>query len=367
MKTLRNLSISALILLLVAACGGTSTEPPPTSPDELTSRIDEDVAAFSSLATTALNQSATAASLQGLQQLPTPPVSASLNLLGDNLRTLQDSALPRGSYTYDAGTGTWNEASSANLVLSWPFQNPDGSSSTAELTIDWDDGSSTVVVDDGFETVEVPTSASITHRVDGSQVLDFDLDAAWYNASGCGTSDGIAEPTSLDLNGSVNDAGSSLSLDIGVVNSGSDIATDGDITTTVGSDSASITWDVSVSGQRQRDSDCFTSDFSVDSGRIEFGASSTVGGQSSSLGFEVDFDNIVLTNGVLESVDLSNGQISVDGQTAASFSGTLDDSNDNGVPGENVTVTVGSNTTDLEAILMGVEMASTALRALSAF
>ncbi len=349
----------------------------PLTEDELVAEIEADVTTFSGLATNAVSRSATAASLSQLPPLPNStslPVSLLRDVLsldaarslGSGLSTLQDSTLPRGTYTYDANTGSWTMSPSDTLVLIWPFQGPNGNR-VAELTIDWDNGSNTVVVSDGSSTLEVPTSASIVHRIDNNMVLDLALNATWYNAANCGASGGIFEPTSLDLNGSINEAGNSLSLDIGVVNSGATIATNGDITATVGSDSASLTWDVSVSGQRQRDSDCFTSDFDVSSGSIEFGASSTVGGQSSSLGFEVDFDNIVLTSGELESVDLSNGQISVDGQTAASFSGTLDDSNDNGVPGENVTVTVGGETTNLEAILMGVEMASTALRALTAF
>ena len=69
--------------------------------------------------------------------------------------------------------------------------------------------------------------------------------------------------------------------------------------------------------------------------------------------FDVSLGNAMLgTLQGIASVDLNDGSLQIDDSAAASFSGSLDDSNGNGMSGENVMIDFSAgDTTDLESFL----------------
>ena len=265
-----------------------------------------------------------------------------------------DSDLPRGTYEYDAATGDWVPVASGDtLVLRWSYEDFGGSTHEAELVVDWDVASDTLVVSDGFGgTAEVPTDMNASLTVDGNEVASLDLSADWYEDAACAGP--ILEPSSLSLSGYVGDDSARLELDLGFSIGDDTISTQGQVTASAGADSATFDWDLSVNGAMTRDDNCFLANFDLESGSVAFGISATVAGETDSLEFAVDFSNIVMDEfGAVTSVELSNGVITLNGLAAVTFEGTLDDQNGNGVPGENVTLSFADGTTmTLEAFLL---------------
>ena len=290
---------------------------------------------------------------------------------GDLLGTLNhtEEDLPRGNYTYDEGTGTWTSSPNAagNLEIRWTFfDDQSGTTQPVELIIDWDVVGKTVPVAGGviveptfpgapnppsdpeFIIVEAPTDMNLAMTVGDNQLANIDLDATWYEPNENACPERLLEPTSLALKGFVGDSSGKIEADasLSISDSSSDkIATKGTVTATAGADSTSLNWDISMSGTITRDP-CFLSDFEVSSGSLSFGIATTVSGESNSFQFAMDFDNIVTgTYGEFQSVDLSNGSITIDGTTAVTFEGTLDDANGDGYPGEKVILTFADGTT----------------------
>jgi hypothetical protein len=125
---------------------------------------------------------------------------------------------------------------------------------------------------------------------------------------------------------------------------GDTFATSGTVTLAYAGDSVTLEWDVSVTGQVQRDDACYFEDMQVTSGSIFIGTSATVEGETGSFTFGFDFSNVVLDEwGNLASVDLANGVVTLDGQVAVTFSGTLDGL-DSDCPGRNVTLVFADGT-----------------------
>lgn len=304
-----------------------------------------------------------------VQALVTMPSGAPLTMSGMSSMMLSPqtshSTLPRGVYVWDGSTWTGPTAHD-DLVLQWSFTNSGGTSSNAELVVNWDGITPTVTVTEVDSTEsEALTGAVVTLTVDNSEVGRFDATASWY-ACGGGL---VAEATAAGLDGSVGTS-STLAVDNAVYAfSDTRMSTSGAVVATDGGNTARFYWDVYADGTAVRGGDCFLDDFEIDSGHVEFGTETQVDGDSDSMSFAVDYGNIVhAQDGSFTSADLANGAIQVNGATAVTFAGTFDDAGNDGVPGENVTVRFsGGATTTLEAVILDAYGVSSAVMRISSF
>lgn len=366
MRLIKTMAWMAFALLILAGCqsstggggddnGGGGTEPT-YSEEEFDGAVDE----FGGDLTEVATKVEADAGVSAVTQMPTFPLGRGGIFGGESLtlrvQPFADEDLPRGEYEYDSSTGEWVLVadSSTSLVLRWEAVDFEtGASYPAELVVDWSAGGPTEDVSDGQGgTVEVPTGMNVTLSVDGTPAADFDADFAWYSDATC--PGGVAEPTLVNVDGEAGvDATISLT-DVGFQISADTISSSGDVSVSADGDSAGFDWDVSTTGTITRDA-CFIEDFEVASGSVDFSLYSDPAGEArSSVGFGFAFDNIVLEAGsdTLQSVDLSGGQVTIDGATAVTFSGTFDDADSDGIWGDNVTVTfTGEASKSLEAII----------------
>lgn len=279
-----------------------------------------------------------------------------LTLSLSSMQPFSEHELATGVYEWNEATLEWDEVgASANLELNWQATDPDtGASLDAELVVDWTAGGSATqeVLDESGNPVEVPTEANMTLTVDGDTAADVDAEFDWYSDSTC--TDGILEPTRVAVDGYLGVDATVTLTDVGTQVTSDTVSTSGDVTLAADGDEAGFGWDVSATGTIERAADCFVEDFEVDSGSVEFSAYADPAAEPrSTFGFEFGFDDIVLgADDDLESVDLSGGKITVDGSTAVTFSGTLDDADDDGIWGDNVTVNFSGGTSkSLEAVI----------------
>lgn len=251
------------------------------------------------------------------------------------LTTLADEELPRGVYEWDENQIEWIEIdTSSNLVLQWTAEVMDEMGNIeeydAEFTIDW--GTTTEVTVDG-DTVEAPTDdMSMTLDLEGDTVANFDLAFGWHDP-GTGP---IDEPDSFSISGEIGQD-VTVGIDIGFEVTDETISTTGEISATDGTDEVSFDWDVSMTGEVIRDADGYLDDFELDSGSVSFGTTATSATDSSTFDFTVNFYDLEFEDDELISIGL-DGSIDLDGSTAVTFEGTLDDL-DEDVPGENVMIT----------------------------
>ena len=145
----------------------------------------------------------------------------------------------------------------------------------------------------------------------------------------------------------------------------------GEIVASANGDRAGFGWDVTLTGPLARGTDCFIDAFEPESGAVDMVLFSERAGVMSSFGVDFTFDDIVVDDvtGEFVAVDL-DGDLSVDGAAAVSFSGTLDDEDADGIPGDNlVLVFANGDTTTLEAFIeKQLETTATAaMRVLSLF
>jgi len=149
------------------------------------------------------------------------------------------------------------------------------------------------------------------------------------------------------------------------------IAASGEIVASAAGDRAGLDWDVTLTGPLTRGTDCFIDDLEPESGAVDVLLFSEQEGVTSSFGVDFAFDTIVFDDvtGELVSIDL-DGDLTVDGAAAVSFSGTLDDDDGDGIPGDDlVLVFANGDTTTLEAFIESqIETTATAaMRVLSLF
>ena len=258
---------------------------------------------------------------------------------------VEEGKLPRGNYTFNPATEEFDKTgNSNNLILNWTYD----SNKPAKATLNW--GNNIKVVEGAEGEQEVPTSAVLTMRANSIPVASLSLQSSWYNANNCGTADGILEPTSATLNGNI--AVNIIKLqNIGFNITDTNASTQGKIEISSGGEEASFLWDISLNGQIQRNiTTCFSEDFDVNSGSVSF----TVTSNSHSIAFKFDFSDVVMdTDGVITSVKLSNGEIKLDNKIALTFAGTLDNSDGDDIPGENVVVTFSNgDVSDLEEVIV---------------
>jgi len=288
------------------------------------------------------------------QQKKASPTSVR-NLVARVIPLSNSGDLTRGKWVYNDRDERWEEDgdySGDDLVASWPFADSEGGSHTASLVVDWNVGGAPTVrvKDQQGQTVESPTKAKLTLYVDGNDAAHvagyLNAAFAWYNSS-CGL---IQEPTSAKLEGRLG-GDDYLSFDVSLAVSDSLTSSKGRFGAGSGASSSSVSWELSARGQANRDSSCFIVSFDVSSGSLNYKTSTSDNGNSQSLELNTDFAINYDRHAAPASAELSNGFLKLNGQTAFTFEGTLDDSNHNGVPGENVTVHFADGSSTLEQVL----------------
>ena len=316
---------TALLVGLLAACGGDTADTtlPGTLSEAETNAALSDLS--SDLIGTILSMNGDASSV-ALQNLPVKAANFPLSA--------QESAstLPRGRYAYDEAADAWQlDGEADDLILTWTYSGVDAEAE-ATLTADWDAGGDTLsVTGPEGETLEAPAAFNLTLVAAEQEVANVDLALSYYNADGCGAADGVAEPTSLSVDGTgslfdLENVGFSISDEDGT----DTVTTQGEVSLAQDA-GAVLRWTINLEGERER-SDCFTSGYAPTGGDVN--VSLDAGAGSFALG--VNVDSVDLEGG---SASLSGGTLRINDQLAVSFAGTLDDSNGNGVPGENVTLT----------------------------
>ncbi len=249
--------------------------------------------------------------------------------------------LPRGVYSY-AGTTWAMTGSSDDLVLNFPFGNLDGTTSAVTLDINWDKYKKTTVVTDGVLSYEVPTGLQLRSFVDlgkgdksNYKSGYIDIYADWYKST-CGTL--LLEPSRLALKGEFGYKGAvNVQFEVNIAKTqkgdalqaayfgnNTAIESDGFVKVGVGSDSGKVFWDNTFYATITRASNCVLTDFRLDRGEVDFGATFTIGGKTDTAQLRFEFSNIKIgADLATSSIDL-DGKIKVNGQVIALFEGTLD-------------------------------------------
>jgi len=356
--------IGFVLALLLAACGGGAPQPQMEESDFNTS-----ISNFTSTASAVASEATQDLSLAALQELYsrssfgqslTVAVSELASLSRRNVVSVSEvegllqsiipsfSELPREKWVWDSVNSGWQKASSYSgnhLIFEWTFEN--NGSHTAVLDIDWAHGQPTkkATTQNGTE-VEVPQDVYITLKIDGRGNDYFEGRFKWYSGE-CGT---IMEPTSVVLKSHI---GSSVSLDLyfDYQVASNSITSKGSVTLKSDNDSAGIKWDVAANGKITRGEDCFMKEFEVADGHVKVEAFSTTSDGRQSVEFYTNFAINYSDDGQLDSVNLSNGYLTLNGEVAFTFDGVLDDENGNGIPGENVTVRFADGSKTLEQVL----------------
>lgn len=362
------------LLLLISACSNqVAPEPVQTSwsEEDLTafvSTMGQDVSSLigqGAAGLKVLNAVPKNSPVQGLSVLSSISTLSSPEALLNDLSQLSflqplagaaDNRLPRGEYQYQEATGNWElKSNSDDLILIFSILNANFSKSTAKIVFNWDAKAPTIKVMSAGGSTEVPTDMTIFAKVDGVLVGNVTIAAGWYQSS-CGYR--TLEPESLKLSGKLNgNETDSLAFALNLSTQTSGNATtahlDASVKLTVGEDFAKLSFDSKLNTTITRDSNCYLTDLKLNSGDLAAQLETKIQGEEHSLGIKFGFDNPVLDNSTgAYSLDILNGLVTADGQTVVSFSGKLDDSNANGIPGENILIQFDDgSSTSLEALL----------------
>lgn len=330
-------------MLSLAAC---SDAPPPETPSyspSETSQALQDGQTDAKAAITAFSESEAVNALSSIPGSPSPLLSESTATGGaGTLNHESSSELPRHvySYTYDASSETWGwidaGSTTGNLELHWPYDEP---AKEADLVVDWDHEAETVTTATG---TELPRSARATLTADEELLGQVDVDSTFFSNNECGIT---GEPTSLDVEGFLGTPGEQLTFMAGFsVTEGAEatIATTGDIDLVTGEGSTGVDWQLNAQGSLTRGGEsenCSIVDAVVNSGSLSLGA--YAGEHSARLNLSADdiqtsIDEPDPTASPAVDVD---GSFAINGVTAFSFTGTLDDEDGDGIPGENIVLT----------------------------
>jgi hypothetical protein len=347
--------LAALTATLLSACAGDGVAPLQSGP--LTQQdVSESIASVSQQLGAALTRAAHDEGIVALQGFPQVGVMSNpffgygVTLMSAKhperakgaLRAFADFNLPDGVYTFRErdGAATWVfEGESNDLTLNWTYDaDPETAAddeAEATMTFDWDAQSPTVeVASPSGESVEVPTGLNLTLLANGVSAADVDMATTYYQAPGCGDGAGILEPTSLTVDG----AGSLLRLEnvgysVRESGVGDSFVTQGKVTLL--DDGISFDWNLAVNGDLERSENCFSESLSLDDGSVALTLAG-LSGDTRSASLRFSFDGLGSSSGP----NLSNGAVVVNGDEgrAVTFSGSLADSNANGVPGDDLTV-----------------------------
>ena len=266
---------------------------------------------------------------------------------------LSETTLARGVYRYTPG-GNWElTQDSADLVLLFPLQNPDFSTSTAKITFDWDAAAPTLKVRSAGGSSEVPSDMRILASIDGMPVGKVSLAVTWYQ-SDCAYR--TLEPASLKLEAEL-DGGNNERLGFSLSFSSESTAKnviyqlDGSVKLQIAEDYGKLSFQSKLNTSVSRDKNCFLTDIRLNKGNVGAKLETKIQDEQHSLGISFGFDNPVVSIDSF-SMDIFKGEIKADGQTVVSFAGRLDDSNGNSIPGENLLIEFDDgSSTSLEVIL----------------
>jgi len=363
----RTFALASLLAALLAAC--TPREAPPTrtfTEEEVVKAVSGLIEDINSISDPVLAEIVVASGQAPVNRPGCPHLENVFDLITfssdtTDLQTLTTQAgtmLARGSYYYDPVKDTCNAtADTDKLVFRYSYQASSGKVVEAEVVIDW--GTSTLdVAGPSGDLHEAPTDMNVMVKLNGQSVADVDVSSSWYNAPECGSDEGILEPTKVSVSGTIGSLGFT---DVGYTLDEDSLNVQGRVEAAAG---ISTDLNLSLGGDLSR-SPCFIDSFKTDTGMLSVGIDSSIGKDSNRFQldatlsdavfaeFDVDLGDIMFgTLQGLASVELSDGTLQIDGAAAASFSGTLDDGNGNGVSGENVTINFSAgDTTDLESFL----------------
>jgi len=381
MKPLRRLAFTALSATLLAACADQAALPALSGP--LTQQdVSETLADITGQLAGAIERAADDEGIIALQGFPqagamsNPFFGYGVTLTNAKhperaqgaLQAFADFDLPTGIYSFRerGSSATWVfEGASDDLTLNWSYDTDPATAARdvaeAGITFDWDAQSPTIeVASSSGERVQVPTGLTFTMLADGDVVAAIDVATTYYRAAGCGdAAAGILEPTRLTVDGS----GSLLRLEnvgysVRESEAGDSFVTQGKVTLVEGN--ISLGWNIAVNGDLTRYEECFSESISLGDGSVALTLAG-LSGDTRSVALRFAFDDL---DGGSAPV-LSDGAVIVNGDEdrAVTFSGSLDDSNFNGVPGDSVTVRFADgSTTTLEQLLNRVARAGPLLQ-----
>jgi len=305
---------------------------------------------------TAASLNATAADLQTVAtQAANGPGMAAIGGLFTTASLVGGSALPKGSYVWNANTYHWDTgtvATTHDLRLQWGFDiytsTAPPTSHTAVAQVDW---VSTTTVNGQ----QLPTHLTASLSVDGAPSGNLDVSGTWQTTS-CGT---IAEPATVQLSGALGSGGDVVqvnALTLSIPSGSGTLSTTGDVSATAAGKSVTLKWNVSVDGATVRDpTTCALTSFAPTGGSLSLGLT----GPSNAVDLALDVSNVQLTQYGLTSLDVGNGSLKIDNALAATFQGTLDDANHDGTMGDNLTVTFkGGATESLEQFIQSPEFST---------
>lgn len=271
--------------------------------------------------------------------------------------------LERGIYQCNTTTFEWDYVGpSTDLEYRWTFLDADDDERDAVLTVDW---GTTKDVDEGSGgIVEVPTDdMTITLTVDAASGGAFDVEFGWYTAPACPA--GVLVPTRGLIDGSIGIDATLAMNAVGFALSDDAFDTSGEIVATAGSKAIGIDWNIGLGIDLTR-IDCFMDDVELIDGSVAVAVFGTDAGTTTRLALSFGFSDIVMDEAF--SVAISNGQLRLNNTSIVTFAGTLDDENEDGVPGDNLNLTFADGTTmTLETYLETYVMEAAAMvrRALS--
>ena len=271
--------------------------------------------------------------------------------------------LERGVYIYDEDIQVWEQTGeSDDFVASWSFEYK-GATLEAKATVDWDASNATKVVSDGYHNVEAPTGMNLSMSINGAKAADLDAEFDWYESATCGDT---YQPVRVKVDGFIGSSDKvtldNVSYRINPKASTDTVLSSGKVTALAGADSAKLSWNVDWDAQLSEDEDCFLSGFDkVTASDISFSYDVSASGEKSGLDLAVRISDVKVSYPYDEASDthkntsslmLSKGSLEIDGKGRVEFAGTLDDSDQNGVPGENVRLSfAGDQSLSLEAFI----------------
>lgn len=353
MKRAFQLGLIGAATLLLAACSsgtppsGDSGTPDPGLTVEDTNAAIGEIQASATQTATSLQQTEAFAALTAVSG-GAPTLSTSFAPMA------HPDGLPHGHYTWNGSTWEETDPNASNLIYDWEYQH-ETATRTATATVDWD--GSTELADGSV----APTGATATLTGDGTDLAEVS-GSVTYQDTTCGL---IAEPESASIDGFVGVTGDRVDFDADLAitdgASSDTVTTSGAVDAVSGANKAGFDWDVSLSGEIERGTDCFYNSLALSSADIDFGGYA----DDNTFAFALDVTELVWDDAgtVLESVAL-DGSLRIDGAVAIAFSGTFDDADGDGVPGENLVLTFADEEMTLEAYLNNEFMYSGAAAAI---
>ena len=357
------LAVVTLVLgaaLLVAGCGRPVVDP--LGPSDLDAAISSIVDVGETVELALETDAAFQAMSMPCGWLTQPPIP----LAATPSVVIEHEPLDRGIYECNPMTFEWDYVGpSDDLEYRWSFLDASDDLRDAVLVIDW--GTTKDVGDSFGGTVEVPTDdMTVALTIDGAAAAVFDVALGWYVGATCPA--GVLVPTSGLVDGSIGiDATLALNA-VGFTLADDAFDTSGEIVATAGSNAIGVDWDIGLGIDVTR-VDCFIDGFEVIDGSVAVAVFGTDAGTTTRLALSFGFSDVETGEfGGLESVAISGGHLRLNDTTIVTFAGTLDDANDNDIPGDNLVLTFADGTTmTLEAYLETYVVETTALvrRALS--